>query len=213
MVFQTQQKPVNEEVSPIEDLMREHGVLQRILLIYKQVIVQLKANLLYPNPVVLQSAHKASEIMQKFIDEYHQHLEEQYVFPVLSGQEDLKPLIDTLFKQHHAASCLTEHILYLSRGKGALQKGALIYNLWAMIQMYEPHAAREDTVVFPAFHKLLSPMELDALGEKFEAIEEQKFGKNGFETVVEEVAQIEKALGIWDIAQFTAPCVPIKSKS
>ena len=30
--------------------------------------------------------------------------------------------------------------------------------------MYEPHEAREDTILFPAFHKLVSQHEYDALG-------------------------------------------------
>lgn len=33
-----------EEISPVEDLMREHGVLHRILLIYESIIVQIKTN-------------------------------------------------------------------------------------------------------------------------------------------------------------------------
>jgi len=41
------------------------------------------------------------------------------------------------------------------------------------------------------------------LGEKFEEKEEKLFGKDGFGTIVEEVAALEKALGIYDLAQFT----------
>src|SRR5207237_5266049 len=33
------------------------------------------------------------------------------------------------------------------------------------IRMYNPHEAREDTVLFPAFRKIVSPHEFDALGE------------------------------------------------
>lgn len=69
--------------------------------------------------------------------------------------------------------------------------------------MYEPHSAREDTVVFPAFHELVTPEEFEKLGDLFEEIEEQKFGKEGFKHIVNEVAKIEKVLGIYDLAQFT----------
>jgi hypothetical protein len=35
-------------------------------------------------------------------------------------------------------------------------------------------------VVFPDFHYLVSSEKLKELGDKFEEIEEQKFGENGF---------------------------------
>ncbi len=48
--------------------------------------------------------------------------------------------------------------------------------------MYEHHAAREDTVVFPAWKKALSASELSEMGEKFEEIEEKRFGEDGCNT-------------------------------
>lgn len=69
--------------------------------------------------------------------------------------------------------------------------------------MYEPHETREDTVLFPAFKEIVSKNEYDSLGEDFEKKEHQLFGEGGFEKKVEEVAGIEKSLGIYDLAQFT----------
>jgi hemerythrin-like domain-containing protein len=69
--------------------------------------------------------------------------------------------------------------------------------------MYNPHEAREDTVLFPAFRKLVSKHEYDSLGEEFENNEHKKFGEDGFEIMVNRVAEIEKSLGIYDLAQFT----------
>jgi hypothetical protein len=68
--------------------------------------------------------------------------------------------------------------------------------------MYEPHEAREDTVLFPAFHELVSKHEYDALGEDFEKKENQLFGGEGFEKNADAVAALEKKLGIYDLAQF-----------
>jgi hypothetical protein len=45
--------------------------------------------------------------------------------------------------------------------------------------------------------------ERDALGEDFEKKEHQLFGEDGFEKMVDRVASIERALGIYDLAQFT----------
>jgi hypothetical protein len=73
--------------------------------------------------------------------------------------------------------------------------------------MYEEHAAIEDTVVFPAWKAVLSPKELDAMGDRFEEIEHEAFGKDGFEDAVAQVAAIEKSLGI-DLGNLTAPPPP-----
>ena len=74
--------------------------------------------------------------------------------------------------------------------------------------MYENHAAREDTVVFPAWKTLLSSRQIHELGEKFEQIEHQQFGKDGFESAVKQMSAIEEAYGLADLAQFTSPPPP-----
>jgi hemerythrin-like domain-containing protein len=79
----------------------------------------------------------------------------------------------------------------------------LIELLTAFNTMYRPHEAREDTVLFPAFRKIVSQHEYDSLGEEFEDNEHKLFGKDGFETMVNKVADIEKSLGIYELAQFT----------
>src|SRR6266404_4394608 len=66
-----------EEVSPPEDLMREHGVLKRILLIYGEAIRRLTADQELPVEVVLDAA----KIIRSFVEDYHEKLEENYLFP------------------------------------------------------------------------------------------------------------------------------------
>jgi metallophosphoesterase superfamily enzyme len=75
----------------------------------------------------------------------------------------------------------------------------------AFVRMYEPHEAREDTVVYPAFRALLSGTELAEPGEKVEQLEHEQFGNSGFTAMVSRVAVIEQELGIYDLAQFTPP--------
>jgi hypothetical protein len=69
--------------------------------------------------------------------------------------------------------------------------------------MYRPHAAREDTVLFPALRSIVSPHEFDALGGAFEDKEHELFGQDGFEGVVARVAEFERKLGIGDLESFT----------
>lgn len=49
----------------------------------------------------------------------------------------------------------------------------------------------------------MSSHEYDAMAEDFEKLEEQKFGEDGFEKMVQHVADIERKIGINDLAQFT----------
>jgi len=71
--------------------------------------------------------------------------------------------------------------------------------------MYEPHEAREDTVLFPALRRVIPPAEYRELGEQFEDKEHQLFGKDGFEKNVEAVAGLERILDIFDLSTFTPP--------
>lgn len=41
------------------------------------------------------------------------------------------------------------------------------------------------------------------MGHQFEDKEQKKFGKDVFEKIVAEVAELEKQLGLFDLAQFT----------
>lgn len=191
-----------EEVAPAEDLMREHGLLNRVLLIYEEVSRRLNAE----QDVSPDTLSSAAGIIHNFIEGYHEKLEEDYLFPRFEKANTLVDLVGTLRKQHAAGRQVTEHILALVK-QNSLRTVAgrqqVVTEMAGFIRMYRPHEAREDTVLFPALHKIVSKNEYDALGEKFEDIEHQKFGKEGFEGMVEKVAEIEKDLGIYDLAQFT----------
>jgi len=83
----------------------------------------------------------------------------------------------------------------------------LAESLRAFIGMYSPHEAREDTVLFPAFQKIVTSHEYDSLGEDFEKKEHELFGEDGFEKMVDRVAGIETKLGIYRLEQFI-PTLP-----
>ncbi len=61
----------------------------------------------------------------------------------------------------------------------------------------------QDTVLFPALHMIVPAKKVKELGEQFEKEEDRLFGDEGFEKTVDQVAAIEKQLGIYDLAQFT----------
>jgi hemerythrin-like domain-containing protein len=191
-----------EEVSPAEDLMREHGVLNRVLLLYEESARRIESRKDF-DPAVLASA---AGIIRRFIEEYHEKLEEDFLFPRFEKAGKLTDLVAVLRTQHQAGRGVTAQIESLAKPstlKTSAERRKLGDALRTFIRMYRPHEAREDTVLFPALRTIVSPHEYDALGEQFEDEEHKRFGEEGFERIVDEVAGLEKSLGIYELAQFT----------
>jgi hemerythrin-like domain-containing protein len=191
-----------EDVAPPEDLMREHGVLKRVLLIYEEAIRRIDAKQQLPPDPIKNSA----QIIRSFIEDYHEKLEEDYLFPRFEKAKKLVDLTTVLRTQHQAGRTLTDQITQLATAaslKDSSSSGKLREAMRQFVRMYAPHEAREDTVLFPALRTIVSKNEFDALGEDFEKKEHQLFGEDGFEKMVDRVASIERALGIYDLAQFT----------
>jgi hemerythrin-like domain-containing protein len=191
----------DKEVSPPEDLMQEHGLLNRVLLIYDACRTQLESGASFPR----EALSGAAGIIRTFVEDYHEKQEENYLFPRFRKANRLTDLVDTLLAQHQAGRALTERIMSLASPAtlSDSEKTGLIASLKAFDRMYRPHEAREDTILFPAFRQIVSKHEYASLGEEFEDNEHKLFGKDGFETMVGKVADIERTLGIYDLAQFT----------
>lgn len=190
-----------QKVSPPEDLMQEHGVLKRVLLIYDACRQHLMNKESFPVEAIKNSAN----IIRTFIEDYHEKQEENYLFPRFKKANQLTDLVNVLYQQHQAGRRVTDEIMQLTNqvNRSDAENQKLIQLLLAFNTMYNPHEAREDTVLFPAFREIVSKHEYDSLGEEFEKNEEKMFGKGGFEKYVDKVAGIEKSLGIYDLAQFT----------
>jgi len=191
-----------EEVSPAEDLMREHGALNRMLLIYDHVASQLKSD----NTISLKPLGITAALIREFIENYHEKLEENYLFPRFEKAGKMTDLVSTLRAQHDAGRMITAQVLEYAK-KPELDSSTkldLSNHLHAFVRMYRPHEAREDTVLFPAFKGLVGEAEYKELGEMFEDQEHKLFGEYGFDKKVEQIAAIERELGIYDLAQFTA---------
>jgi hemerythrin-like domain-containing protein len=196
-----------EDVSATEDLMREHGVIRRVLVTYRETASRLRKR---PDDVPPGALQKAAILMRTFGEDYHERqLEEAHIFPALmKAGGPLTNTISALIAQHQRGREVTEYILAVTRKAiGGTVAEPLARTLDAFARMYEEHTAIEDTIVFPAWKKALTPRELDEMGDRFEDIEHKTFGKDGFEDAVDQVAAIEKALGI-ELAALTAPPPP-----
>src|SRR5262245_3007767 len=127
----------DDDVPATEDLMREHGVLRRLLLVYREVHRKLEAKQ-EVKPALITGA---AEIVRAFIEEYHERDEEEFIFPRFRKHK-LGELADVLAAQHRAGRALTAEIL---RHPGDRQRVTIA--LSQFVRMYEPHSAREDTVL------------------------------------------------------------------
>lgn len=192
----------SKPVTPTEDLLREHAVIGRLLLIFREDSRRLRANEATPAQPLLQSC----DIIRSFVQNYHEKNEENYIFSALEKKNKLVDTTKVLRVQHDAGRKLIDSIRGVLRNynfQDSSARNSLADLLDSFVSMYEPHKAREGSVVFPAFYDQTPKLELDKLGEKFEGNEHKLFGENGFERIVNKVAGIEKELGIYDLSQFT----------
>ena len=191
-----------EDIGPGEDLMREHGVLRRVLLVYREIARRLEAGPAF-DPTALQRSAKIVRRSSRTITSGRRRRS-------CSRASSARTCSSTWW------ACCARSTRRGARSPSGSRGGAprrrrsrtrpprrLRADLLAFVRMYEPHAAREDTVLFPALHRIVSRSEYDALGEDFERREHQTFGEGGFEHAVASIDEIEKTLGIEDLAQFT----------
>jgi len=209
--LQAQESPDKKsepEVTATEDLMREHGVLRRALLVYSEVTPKLRQN---AAKLDARALYETASLFRSFGEEYHEKmLEEQHIFPIVKKMKmEAAKYPDILVAQHQRGREITAFMLSAtSQGRIATSNvESLARAFESMVRMYQHHAAREDTIVFPAWKQNFTNKQLDELGDQFEEIEHKMFGKDGFDDAEEKISRIEQTLGLADLAQFTAPAI------
>jgi len=197
------------EVTATEDLMREHGVLRRALLVYSESIPKIRT---HAASLDASALYRTGVLFRDFGENYHEKmLEEAHIFPVVrKGTGEAPKLVDILLAQHARGREITSYLLAVTKNGRVATANAepLARSLEAFVLMYRNHAAREDTVVFPAWKTHFTNKQLDELSDQFEDIEHKMFGKDGFDDAVEKISAIETTLGFADLSQFTAPPPP-----
>jgi hemerythrin-like domain-containing protein len=198
-----------KEVPAVEDLMREHGVLRRALLVYAEAADRLSSS---SEALPLTELGRTATLFRRFGEDYHERLlEEQFIFPTLfaAGGRNAE-IARTLAAQHERGREISAYISTAvsdgkSRGARAESLGA---TLRSFVRMYEHHAAIEDTIVFPAWKRAISASQYSELTERFEDLEHEMFGTDGYEDAVAQIGEIERAFGLADLAALTAPRPP-----
>ena len=195
------------DVSATEDLMREHGILRRLLVLYRETALLIRAQ---PKTLDLAALGQAAELFRNFGENYHEKgLEEAHVFPmVLKAGGKAAGLIDTLISQHARGRQINDFITARVKTGTLGDAIPMAVALETFARMYEIHAALEDTVVFQAWKTSLGAKGLAEWSDKFEDIEHATFHGDGFDIALDQVAAIEQRLGMADLARYTAPPPP-----
>jgi hemerythrin-like domain-containing protein len=197
------------ETTANEDLMREHGILRRALLVYVQASHRARVA---PGTLPLPQLADTARLFRSFGEEYHERqLEEQHIFPVVRRRDaQAAQFVDVLRAQHQRGREITDYILRVAeRGRlAAADTEPLAHALDGMVAMYQAHAAREDTDLFPVWKRMLGAKAYEEMGDKFEEIERATFGHDGFEDAHTRIARIEVAFALVNLAEATAPAPP-----
>jgi len=189
-----------ETVSAPEDLMREHAVLDRVMLVWESGLRRLS----HGEDIDPAVFGRAAEIVRSFTHDYHEKAEEETIFPVFRKAGRMVELVNVLTAQHQAGRRLTERIRAAApQARAREAREAMGRDIQAFVAMYRPHEAREATDLFPTLRHLVTDADYWALAGDMEKRERQVFGADGFEKVVKKVAEIEALIGIRDIDVFT----------
>ncbi len=178
------------EIPPTEDLMKEHGLLNRVLLIYEEIVKVQETN----NTLNIDILGQALSIIINFIENYHEKMEENYIFPIFEKARKKITLIKILKKQHTKGRLVSKKISSIIKNynNSIKQQKELVILLKKFIKMYRPHEAREDTELFPLVRTLLNEKHFKELGEILDKTEDDLFGKGGFNKLIKQVEGLEK---------------------
>src|SRR5512138_2862148 len=127
-----------KEVTATEDLMREHGVLRRALLVYQETAAKLRSN---PATIAPDALQKTAKLFRAFGEDYHEkQLEEPYIFPAVKRAGGAAAgYTDILLVQHQRGREITDYITAVTQGAklGAATAEQLAKALDAFVLMYE----------------------------------------------------------------------------
>jgi hemerythrin-like domain-containing protein len=189
--------------SPADDMMHGQGLLERVLLVYEESARRIAAG---DQPVQPEIIGDAAQIVRGYLEDRHQKIEEKYVFPRFerSASKEHADLVQVLREQHDAGRRLTDRILKLAQTHldDPVSRTQMQAYLRDAVRMQRPHESREDSVLFPAFRKLVTAAEYRDLGAELRKTDERT-AAGGLDMMVEKVSSLERQLGVYDLSKFT----------
>jgi hemerythrin-like domain-containing protein len=194
-------KTQDQGVGAIETLMRGHGLLWRAIIVYDVIRDRILKGQETEPSLILDTA----SVIRTYLEDFHEKAEEKYIFAPLEKDSAQFAAIQELKVQHGTGYELTRRISNLS--KTGKMNAELAGYLDDFQRMYRHHAAYEDTVIFPAFDVMEKRSDMAELAATFGVEEKKVLGHNGFDVFLNQIAHIEKQLGIYELATSTPKLV------
>jgi hemerythrin-like domain-containing protein len=191
-----------EEASPLEDLMKEHGFVERILIIYQRMIDMAVRG----QGVDVSAINGSANMIRDYINNHHERDEERYIFPKFKEANYIVDIVDTLQAQHDQSRKIAKELINLSaRGENiSMDDRKRMMSLCGdFVYMYLAHIAHENTILFPTFYDIASNEYIQDIRERMEEEEEKVLGETGFRGIVGRLSELEKRVGSYDLNQFT----------
>ncbi len=191
-------------ITPGEDLMGEHGIVRRIMVVWTEIDGPLRRG----EPIDASALASSVDVLQWFIERYHERVEEEQVFPRLEHAGREVALVHTLRAQHEIGRAVTRELSErIAAGIDETTRAPIADRLGDHARMYAAHASREDTIVFPALRDIVGDGWAE-LGEQFDQHEDRTIGEGGLARALAQVEAVERAFGLSDLATFTPPRRP-----
>ncbi len=188
-------------VGAIETLMRGHGLLLRALIIYDVIKNRIVKGQETEPSLVLDTA----AVIHNYLEGFHEMVEEKYIFAPMENKKVGFAAIQELKVQHGSGFELTHRIANLA--KAGTLKAELAGYLGDFNVMYRHHSAYEDTIIFPSFEAMGTREDLTELAATVAAEEKKVLGHKGFDDFVNQIAHVEKKLGIYELSSSTPKIV------
>lgn len=192
------------EGSATEAVLADDGLIARILVGFREAAALIRANF---SSIDGRQVWRLADFWRRFGEAYHQPLEETHIFPqAMKAGGEAAALVPMLIAQHARGRQITAYV-QAKTAAGAIaaaDAGPLVLALESFARMFEAHEAYEDTVLVPAWRNSLSASELRDAGAQFRRIEASAFKPDGLASATAELASIEDALRIHDLARYTA---------
>ncbi|HEY3272240.1 MAG TPA: hemerythrin domain-containing protein [Methanocella sp.] len=190
------------EGSTAGSLLLEHGLAERIMLVYERFIKDQKSGEGADLPLI----NRTARIAKSCLTDCHERNEERWLFPLFREEGYLTDMADALEQQHAAGREVTDKIIDLStpgRIKDETHVNILMTLCRSYVFMYRPHISRENSELFPRLSHIATPGVIDDLGGKMAESTRESLGEQGFAGPLRELAEIEQSLDIHDVRSYT----------
>lgn len=183
----------------IQDLMYEHSILVRILLIFEELI---KKDIIFLENHNFRYINLLTKIIKIYIENHHEKMEEKYIFPQIRFN---KKIVTNLIIQHRLSNIITNKLILLTLNKHIYLKNInkIIELLKLYITLYRKHENIENTEIFPEFLKNISKEKYKKYGEEMEKHEKKILKNLKVKHFIKFIEYVEKQLNISNISLFT----------